>query len=100
MLHLESQPASPTALYAFKGLGHACVRRPERVGRCRALLDRSLKPEANEKSKLQALVNLRLLLGAEEERLRALRAAKDGTCLLYTSPSPRDQRGSRMPSSA
>ena len=24
----------------------------------------------------------------------------DGICLLYTSPSPRDQRGSRMPSSA
>ena len=24
----------------------------------------------------------------------------DPTCLLYTSPSPRDQRGSRMPSSA
>ena len=23
-----------------------------------------------------------------------------GLCLLYTSPSPRDQRGSRMPSSA
>ena len=26
--------------------------------------------------------------------------AKSGGCLLYTSPSPRDQRGSRMPSSA
>ena len=26
--------------------------------------------------------------------------ARDYTCLLYTSPSPRDQRGSRMPSSA
>ena len=26
--------------------------------------------------------------------------AKVTTCLLYTSPSPRDQRGSRMPSSA
>ena len=26
--------------------------------------------------------------------------ARDLTCLLYTSPSPRDQRGSRMPSSA
>ena len=26
--------------------------------------------------------------------------AKGGICLLYTSPSPRDQRGSRMPSSA
>ena len=25
---------------------------------------------------------------------------KDENCLLYTSPSPRDQRGSRMPSSA
>ena len=24
----------------------------------------------------------------------------DADCLLYTSPSPRDQRGSRMPSSA
>ena len=31
-------------------------------------------------------------------RSRALR--QDGDCLLYTSPSPRDQRGSRMPSSA
>ena len=26
--------------------------------------------------------------------------AQYGNCLLYTSPSPRDQRGSRMPSSA
>ena len=26
--------------------------------------------------------------------------AEDYSCLLYTSPSPRDQRGSRMPSSA
>ena len=28
------------------------------------------------------------------------RQAKAIACLLYTSPSPRDQRGSRMPSSA
>ena len=27
-------------------------------------------------------------------------AWQDWICLLYTSPSPRDQRGSRMPSSA
>ena len=27
-------------------------------------------------------------------------AGELGACLLYTSPSPRDQRGSRMPSSA
>ena len=28
------------------------------------------------------------------------RRGKKASCLLYTSPSPRDQRGSRMPSSA
>ena len=37
------------------------------------------------------------LCAALEERCVA--AACD-VCLLYTSPSPRDQRGSRMPSSA
>ena len=32
--------------------------------------------------------------------LREIRRYQKSTCLLYTSPSPRDQRGSRMPSSA
>ena len=31
---------------------------------------------------------------------KGLAEAKNYSCLLYTSPSPRDQRGSRMPSSA
>ena len=31
---------------------------------------------------------------------RAEDVVHEPTCLLYTSPSPRDQRGSRMPSSA
>ena len=35
---------------------------------------------------------LELELTTDDEQLK--------TCLLYTSPSPRDQRGSRMPSSA
>ena len=30
----------------------------------------------------------------------AIKLTGDVVCLLYTSPSPRDQRGSRMPSSA
>ena len=34
------------------------------------------------------------------ERSDALELYALYTCLLYTSPSPRDQRGSRMPSSA
>ena len=41
----------------------------------------------------------------EDELLRlagifALDVSAYAVCLLYTSPSPRDQRGSRMPSSA
>ena len=39
--------------------------------------------------------------GAHYERCRDIGIEIiDGCCLLYTSPSPRDQRGSRMPSSA
>ena len=37
---------------------------------------------------------------ARREGVRKLEAGFSITCLLYTSPSPRDQRGSRMPSSA
>ena len=35
-----------------------------------------------------------------ETRLLDFFVGLEGICLLYTSPSPRDQRGSRMPSSA
>ena len=48
-------------------------------------------------------VACRALPAAEREALLALgenAAARRTPCLLYTSPSPRDQRGSRMPSSA
>ena len=41
----------------------------------------------------------RLRLGNAAGVLRPL-ALENRVCLLYTSPSPRDQRGSRMPSSA
>ena len=37
---------------------------------------------------------------ANELRFKGVRVEQDPRCLLYTSPSPRDQRGSRMPSSA
>ena len=36
----------------------------------------------------------------DEDGTAGLAALQVGACLLYTSPSPRDQRGSRMPSSA
>ena len=37
---------------------------------------------------------------ADGVRLLPQVIAQNGYCLLYTSPSPRDQRGARMPSSA
>ena len=40
-----------------------------------------------------------LLLG-RYDLLAEWRMARPGSCLLYTSPSPRDKRQSRMPSSA
>ena len=36
----------------------------------------------------------------KDQGLTSRLAQQEITCLLYTSPSPRDQRGSRMPSSA
>ena len=41
-----------------------------------------------------------LFLHTFEYDLMVKTMKQDITCLLYTSPSPRDQRGSRMPSSA
>ena len=37
---------------------------------------------------------------ARLQKKKSKAGKKAGDCLLYTSPSPRDQRGSRMPSSA
>ena len=39
-------------------------------------------------------------ISRQEVLLEHLRNEGFEVCLLYTSPSPRDQRGSRMPSSA
>ena len=41
-----------------------------------------------------------LILSKEQPASELSNVEKDRNCLLYTSPSPRDQRGSRMPSSA
>ena len=38
--------------------------------------------------------------GVREDQIQTVMIGTTQFCLLYTSPSPRDQRGSRMPSSA
>ena len=40
------------------------------------------------------------IAGAKKAELLEAKKAESTTCLLYTSPSPRDKRQSRMPSSA
>ena len=49
---------------------------------------------------LRAKENVWIRLQNAERRAQLLTLADSEGCLLYTSPSPRDQRGSRMPSSA
>ena len=62
-----------------------------------ALAARSLPPEQQRKAIMfgsGAAVVLRIVLTVVAAKLLAL------SCLLYTSPSPRDRQKSRMPSSA
>ena len=59
----------------------------------RNLVDEAL-PELTEGDEICRVTELR---GGNQVEVRISRASP---CLLYTSPSPRDQRGSRMPSSA
>ena len=54
---------------------------------------------------VRALRERGVIVHAAARRLERLKKLQEETgciphCLLYTSPSPRDQRGSRMPSSA
>ena len=71
------------------------------------LLDEEKQKPKNERSPMPLIEKLPFCLDQPFERLTYTEAIKilmnskpNKNCLLYTSPSPRDQRGSRMPSSA
>ena len=73
----------------------------------RKMAEQHLTPE--EMAEIEALGDFDKIMEALKERLEnqdkrheggSKNIGTGGTCLLYTSPSPRDQRGSRMPSSA
>ena len=53
---------------------------------------------AKEQEYQKALAEKKEREAADAEKKK--QQAQNTACLLYTSPSPRDQRGSRMPSSA
>ena len=63
----------------------------------KVVLNMGLGEGVGDRKKVQAAIaDLELIAGQKVVPTRA----KKSICLLYTSPSPRDQRGSRMPSSA
>ena len=59
------------------------------------ILSAELEPDAGPAGDL---IQLNLMLEPGTQKARGTVSAY--VCLLYTSPSPRDQRGARMPSSA
>ena len=64
--------------------------------------DRGVKPKIRHTMSMLNLtkVNHAVLVPDTPAYAGMLQKAKDYVCLLYTSPSPRDKRQSRMPSSA
>ena len=82
------------------------TRREEDEAHLRSMLDRLTTLEAvaearepidsNDQLQKRILEDMRVL----RRDVNTIREDRSQSCLLYTSPSPRDQRGSRMPSSA
>ena len=65
---------------------------------CLIFSRQNTSPIIRSEDQIKAIENGGYLLSDQENANITLIAS--GSCLLYTSPSPRDQRGSRMPSSA
>ena len=69
-------------------------------GRSPTLRDQILKPIEDPLEMGETLPNVITKLEGISYYPRLFEEARVIGCLLYTSPSPRDQRGARMPSSA
>ena len=91
----ESTPADPCRVRV------RVVEAPEGLGLGLGLGANDRRPDDDRPAR-DVETRVRELCDAARELDRALEAAAaiPQRCLLYTSPSPRDQRGSRMPSSA
>ena len=66
---------------------------------------KKLRPEIDRQTRLQLVLKALLTIGDLPDQMQAAMvvgvcAEMDKSCLLYTSPSPRDYGTSRMPSSA
>ena len=85
-------------VFAFLGMGYG-ITRGKYAYKVRDLVVKHPNvPKAFEGLKVVQLSDAHL--GSFDGTPEPVLAALEKVCLLYTSPSPRDQRGSRMPSSA
>ena len=66
----------------------------------RAVIDRGEALSFRKRSEKDQLIRFVNVSPKLDQKLNGFQISTLSTCLLYTSPSPRDQRGSRMPSSA
>ena len=80
--------------------GHLAVYDQARLDGERDAYQRWLDTQADEVYQLAEEAKAQGLDFSDEVEIPRTRDLASRTCLLYTSPSPRDQRGSRMPSSA
>ena len=90
------QPGKETFIIKFRGISNR--NHAEQLKNYRILVKTKKLPKLNkEEFHLLELINLQVKI-LENEELKIIGKVID--CLLYTSPSPRDGIGSRMPASA
>ena len=92
---VASQPRVRALLQAVRARGAQLA-----LGHAEVLVERAHRAQvarARPRARREPAFGARLAVRGEQ---RALLSDEGSGCLLYTSPSPRDQRGSRMPSSA
>ena len=101
-LHLIHEVTTPQAFAGLKAAGRP-VRRPDLT---LAVADHNT-PTENQSAGLEGVADTAartqleaLTRNVAEHGIEFFPMGHINNCLLYTSPSPRDQRGSRMPSSA
>ena len=82
--------------FFFRLIGLISGQKKQMEDSCELILGNIIKLTRSSEKKFK-LGNFK---GALEDKIKANEILKYKSCLLYTSPSPRDKRQSRMPSSA
>ena len=104
VLALRDEPRAELTAWTPRGLdAHTSAKRGLLDTTWLALLARRCEcSHVDDSTRHQAIDEMIAVVAGRRDWDAAKRLARlcVGSCLLYTSPSPRDQRGSRMPSSA